>query len=86
MCGSLEIDDVKFGVYDKSQVCTPLEHVVLTFLIYLCLMQAISFAVLYSFAKFGPEVTSSCNQLSSLPGVTAADIPQAIARRKDYLH
>ena len=29
MCCSLEITDVQFGVYDKSQVRTPLEDVVL---------------------------------------------------------
>ena len=62
MLCSLEITNVKFGVYDKSQVRIPLELLNMLssiFLIYLCLMQAISFAVPYSIATLGQEVTPS---------------------------
>ena len=55
---STDGSEVKFGVYNKNQVCTPLRVHLNTssfFLISLSLMQAISFAVPYSFAIFGPE-------------------------------
>ena len=53
MPSSLEFANAQFGVYDKSHVRTPLEHVVLNdsslfkFLISLSLMQANSFDVPY---------------------------------------
>ena len=56
---SLEIADVQFGVYAKAMHVLHLNLSSSFFLISLCLMQANSFAVPFSFTIFGQEVASS---------------------------
>ena len=84
---SLEISDVQFGVYDNSQVCPPLEHIVLIFPNLFCLMQANSSAVPYCLATFGPEFTSlplKAEKLSLLYFAMFASVTKLMAQSQQY--